>query len=228
MTIEQTLATPGERLKRARILAGLTTRREFEQTYSISANTLQGWEQGKNPLSEKGARRVAEALKKQGLICSIEWLLYGSGMPPRPYEMLNAGLNRALQHDDGIHHQNLKEEERVYQEIQFFKQHNANAIILSIADDAMEPNFSVGDYIGGVQISNEQLPQYLNTLCILELENNLILPRYLQTGTQDNLYNCSCINPRTCASPLNLFNVKIISAAPIVWHRRKLTSLQRS
>jgi len=227
MTIEQTLTTPGERLKRARILAGLTTRREFEQTYHISANTLQGWEQGKNPLSEKGARRVVEALKKQGLICSIEWLLYGSGMPPRPYEMLNAGLKNAMQQDDGVHHQNLKEEERIYQEIQYFKQHNPNAIILSIADDAMEPHFSVGDYIGGVQIQNEELNQYLNTLCILELENNLILPRYLQAGTQEGLYNCACTNSRTTATPLNLFNVKIISAAPIVWHRRKLTSMQR-
>ena len=82
MNIEKTLITPGERLRRARVLAGLATRREFEAKYRISANTLQGWEQGKNPLSEKGAKRVVEAFTHEGLMCTLEWLLHGTGMPP--------------------------------------------------------------------------------------------------------------------------------------------------
>ena len=44
--IDKSLPTSGERLRRARILAGLTTRRAFEKQHRISANTLQGWEQG--------------------------------------------------------------------------------------------------------------------------------------------------------------------------------------
>ena len=81
MSIDQALASSGERLRRARILAGISTRREFEEKHQISANTLQGWEQGKNPLSQKGARRVINALKEEGLICTVEWLINGTGMP---------------------------------------------------------------------------------------------------------------------------------------------------
>ena len=137
MSLEKTLLTSGERLRRARILAGISTRREFEERHDISANTLQGWEQGKNPLSEKGARRVAQALKEEGLICTIDWLIHGTGMPPRPYEMVNAGLSDNISGNPSLADMNLKEEEDNYQEIQLFRQKNTNAIVLTDADNAM-------------------------------------------------------------------------------------------
>ena len=226
MSLEKTLHTSGERLRRARILAGISTRREFEEKHGISANTLQGWEQGKNPLSEKGARRVASALKCEGLICTIDWLIHGTGMPPRPYEMVNAGVSNSISANPSLADMNLKEEEAIYQEIQLFRQKNPNAIVLTVADNAMEPYYSVGDYIGGVQIPPEEISLYLNSICILELENNLILPRYLQQGKFPNVYTASCTNPKTNTAPLNLYNVRVISTAPILWHRRKMSSLR--
>ena len=226
MTVEKTLSTSGERLRRARILAGLSTRREFEQKHDISANTLQGWEQGKNPLSIKGARRVAEALKKEGLICTIEWLVHGTGMPPRPFEMAQAGLREELHRDESLVEFNQREEQIIYREIQLFRQQTPNAIVLTIADDAMEPYYSIGDYIGGVQVFENEISHYVNSVCVLELENNLILPRYLQQGKAPNSFTASCTNPQTTASPLNIYNAKIISAAPIIWHRRKISSLR--
>lgn len=225
MTIEKTLATPGQRLRRARVLAGISTRKEFEKKYNISANTLQGWEQGKNPLSEKGARRVVEAFKQEGLVCSVDWLLKGSGMPPRPYEMLHAGVREQARTDENVTSLNLKEEERIYQESQLFKSLNQNAIVLSITDDAMEPYFSVGDYIGGVQIFEDQISDYIGTICILELENNVIVPRYLHKGSHEGTYTASCTNPGASKGPFNLYNIKVISAAPIVWHRKKIAAL---
>ena len=226
MSLEKTLHTSGERLRRARILAGISTRREFEEKHGISANTLQGWEQGKNPLSEKGARRVAAALKGEGLICTIDWLIHGTGMPPRPYEMVSAGVSRSINTNPSLADMNLKEEESIYQEIQLFRQRNPHAIVLTVADNAMEPYYSIGDYIGGVQIPHEEIGLYLNSICILELENNLILPRYLQQGKFPNVYTASCTNPKTNTAPLNLYNVRILSAAPILWHRRKISSLR--
>ena len=223
--IDKSLPTSGERLRRARILAGLTTRREFEKKYNISANTLQGWEQGKNPLSEKGARRVVEAFKWEGLLCSVEWLMHGTGMPPRPYDMLNAGLKEPLKKDEVIAEQNIREEEIIYKETQVFKEQNINSIILSVADDAMEPYYHVGDHIGGVQVFNNEIQKFIGSFCIIELENNLILPRLLQKGSRENLYNICCTNPTTKASPLNFYDVKVLSAAPILWHRRKISSL---
>lgn len=226
MTTIKTFTSSGERLRRARILAGISTRREFEEKHNISANTLQGWEQGKNPLSEKGARRVIEAFKKEGLICSIEWLVDGHGMPPRPYEMIHAGLRDEVQNDQSLVDFNLKEEEAIYKEIQLFRQLNNNAIVLTISDDSMEPYFSIGDYIGGCQIFSDHINEYMGKICIIELENNLILPRQLQPGKHPGCYTAACTNPQTSATPLNIYNVKIVSAAPILWHRRKISSLR--
>jgi len=226
MNIEKNLITPGDRLRRARVLAGLTTRREFEKKHQISANTLQGWEQGKNPLSEKGAKRVVEAFTQEGLMCTPEWLLHGTGMPPRPFEMLRVGIQPvSVDTQQDIDDLNIREEEAIYKETQLFKELYPNAIVIAITDDSMMPYFREGDYIGGVQVRNDELHKFTNQLCILELENNLILPRMLQSSTkEDYLYTASCTNPTSKVSPLNLIDVKVVSAAPIIWHRRKLSS----
>jgi len=226
MSIDSTLNTSGERLKRARLLAGINTRREFESKYHISANTLQGWEQNKNPLSGKGAKRVVEALKNEGLICSTDWLLKGAGMPPRHYEMLNAGIRKELCDNLSIAEMNLREEEAIYAETQQFKNSSPNPIVLSVVDNAMEPYFSIGDHVGGTKLPPEELHPFLGRACIIELANDMILPRFLHQGTVEGCYTLTGSNPRTTAGTLSLQNVKVISAAPILWHRRKLSAMK--
>src|SRR3989338_4637393 len=135
MLIEKNLTHSGERLRRARILAGISTRREFEQKYKISANTLQGWEQGKNPLSKKGAKRIIEALKNEGLICSLEWLMQGHGVPPRAFEMSKSELTSVFDVENLLNQMNLQEEQAIYQELQCFKAHSPSPIIITISDD---------------------------------------------------------------------------------------------
>lgn len=219
----ENLATSGARLRRARFLAGLTTRREFEQKYNISANTLQGWEQGKNPLSEKGAKRVVEAFKGEGLMCTIDWLMHGTGMPPRPFEALNTGIEQT--NNPTLSDLNLQEEESIYKETQLFKQNNPNAIVISVTDDAMVPHFHLGDYVGGVRLSHEELRPYLGNACIVELENNLIVPRYLHEGKEPGTYTLSSTNFKSTATPLTIIDTKITCAAPILWQRRKMSAL---
>jgi len=205
------LNSPGDRLKRARLLAGIHTRREFAQRHGISANTLQSWEQGKSALTVKGAQRLVAALKKEGWLCSIEWLLEGSSLPPSHFEMSHPFANDTL----------MQEEERIYKEIQFFKQNNSNAIVLTIHDNAMEPFFFVGDVIGGIQDLSKDIEELLGMLCILELEHNQIIPRCLQAGSSKGTFVAAATNPKTKTAPLNIFDAKIISAAPILWHRKK-------
>lgn len=223
MLIEKNLTQPGDRLRRARVLAGISTRREFEKKYHISANTLQGWEQGKNPLSKKGAKRVIEALKSEGLICSLEWLINGSGVPPRPFEMMNTEISSETDLENLFNHLNLQEEQAIYQELQTFKAHNPNPIIITLSDDAMEPHFHAGDYVGGIRLSKAEDIQFcVGQPCIVELADHVILARYLHANNEAGTYTLSCTNFRSKAAPLNIVNAKILSAAPIVWHRRKL------
>ena len=223
MLIEKNLNHAGERLRRARILAGISTRREFEKKYFISANTLQGWEQGKNPLSKKGAKRILEALKNEGLICSLEWLMNGTGVPPRPFEMSHGDSPSKNDLDSFLSSLHLQEEQSIYQELQAFKANNANAIIITISDDAMEPQFRNGDYVGGVRLTKpEDIQLYAGQPCIVELADHNIMPRYLHADPESGTYTLSCTNFQSKHAPLNIFNAKIISAAPILWHRKKL------
>ncbi len=223
--IEERLTTPGERLKRARLLAGLETREMAERIIGISKNTLQGWEQNKNPLSKKGAETVTKKLKSLGWIISPDWLLRGNGLPPRSYEMLNTGIKEPERHDLTFAELNLKEEERIYQETQLFNQQYPNSIVLTVIDNAMEPFYSIGDYVGGTKLYGEDIKKCLGKTCIVELENHAIIPRFLQAGNQEGQYSICCSNYKTtAAAPLVQFNTKILSTAPILWHRRKLSA----
>lgn len=223
MLIEKNLTNSGDRLRRARILAGIATRREFEIKYQISANTLQGWEQGKNPLSKKGAKRIIEALKTEGVICSLEWLMNGTGVPPRPFEMNHHDITSESDLENFLSHVNLQEEQAIYQELQAFKSHNPNPIIITVSDDAMEPQFRAGDYVGGIRLNKaEDIALHLGEPCIVELADHTILPRYIHADAESGTYTLSCTNFQSKAAPLNIFNARIISAAPILWHRRKL------
>jgi len=225
MIIDKALSTPGERLKRARALAGLRTRHEVAKKYSISANTLQGWEQDKNPLTAKGAQRIVDAFKWEGLLCTVKWLLKGTGMPPCPCDMLNVDMGDVAREKNLLSEQNIREEEVIYREIQLFKEKNVNSIILTITDDAMEPYYHVGDHVGGVQLYNGEIEHVLGNLCIVELDNNQIMPRLLQKTSKVGRYNVCCTNPTTDASPLNDYDVTVVSAAPVLWHRRKMSAL---
>ena len=51
---------------------------------------------------------------------------------------------------------NISEAEKIYQEMQCFKQHNPNSILLTVTDDAMEPYFNFGDSVGGIRIRPTQ------------------------------------------------------------------------
>lgn len=223
MLIEKNLTHSGDRLRRARILAGISTRREFEKKYQISANTLQGWEQGKNPLSKKGAKRVIEALKSEGLICSMEWLMDGIGMPPRPFEMINPNLSAQSDLRQALSDIDLSEETAIYQELQTFKTHNPNPIIITVSDDSMEPHYRTSDYVAGTRLCTpEAIAPYYGQACIVELSDHTIIARHIHPGKKPGTYTLSCTNHQSSAATLNIFDAEIISAAPILWHRRKL------
>lgn len=223
MLITKNLNHSGERLRRARILAGISTRREFEERYSISANTLQGWEQGKNPLSKKGAKRIVEALKNEGLMCSLEWLLTGDGIPPRAFEM-NRDIPADTDFANMLDKMDLQEEKAIYQELQAFKTNNPNPIIITISDDTMQPQYREGDYVAGIRLTKpEDIAKHLGEPCIVELVDHTILARHLHADIKPGCYTLSCTNFRSKQAPLTISNAQIISAAPILWHRRKLS-----
>ena len=92
----------------------------------------------------------------------------------------------------------------------------------------MEPHYRVGDYIGGTRLcSPEAIARHFGQTCIVELRDHTIIPRNIHPGRKPGTYTLSCTNHQSQSTAVNIFDAEIISAAPILWHRRKLGSLQQ-
>lgn len=95
VSLTQNLAQQkGRRLRMLRALSGLS-RQEFFEKIGISASTMDTWESGRVELAQRSAERVCEAFKKVGVCCSAEWILTGSGLPPRIMDTLERTITDA-------------------------------------------------------------------------------------------------------------------------------------
>lgn len=210
----------GLRLKKARLMAGFT-RQALESKYGISVNTLQAWESAKSPLSFKGANKIIQALQDSGLECSIDWLLHGIGPSPRLNDEINIPGMFSLQKQQNNNQLNWDDESAILREVECFRTSNLNSIVSIVTDDSMLPIYFIGDYVGGKRKTTETFDKYIGINCLIETIEGMTIIRRLERGNAHSLYTLSCINPNTTVPSPVLYNVKIISIAPIIWHRRK-------
>jgi transcriptional regulator with XRE-family HTH domain len=203
-----------ERIKAARSLAGYAARIAFCSRFEISPATLEAWERGKNPLTFKGASRIVEALGSVGIYCSVEWLMEGKGISPRPVEEIftnsTANLMESLE--------DLGKNLIITKELATFSTLNENAITTIVQDDAMVPFYEEGDYVGGIKLIDGEIVKAVNKKCIIGLADERITVRQLYKENDSHHYTISALNPNTKVAPPIEYNVKIIFAAPILWH----------
>lgn len=208
-----------KRLRQIRRLLRLSRKAIFER-YKIPVGTLQNWEDARHGgLTEKGAQRIIEILADEGISCSLEWLLFGIGNPPNELRsspsnkiMVNAGLSQEIQLLDDI-----------AKELTLFYSHNANAVDVIISDDAMEPRYLMGDHVAGKRFFNEDIAKIAGHVCIVQTQNGLITVRILLKGSQPGCYDLIAYNKNSAIKDLNFFNVRVFSAAPIIWIRRTIS-----
>lgn len=204
-----------KRLKAARSMAGYAERKAFCAKFDIPLATLEAWERGKNPLTLKGAKRIVHALKLVGVYSSEEWLMTGKGFSPRPIEEISMEINLNSPHTLSALEKNLK----IAKELSIFTTLNEGAIVTMIRDDAMLPFYEEGDYVGGIKFLDQALKDAINKKCIIELPNGQTTIRYLSQGKDISHYNISAVNQNGKIQPVTEENVRIVSAAPIIWHR---------
>ena len=208
----------GKRLRLIRKMSNLNLN-DLANKYNFGISTIKYWECGKNQgLSAKGAKKIIKAIQSEGVTCSYAWLMDGIGLPPQFIDVCLS--NKAKQ--SGVSDLNTYAEEKsIGQEIALFCQSIADAITLSITDDGMEPIYSYNDSIGGKRIYDQDLNSTINKDCIVETEGNQILCRRVAQGNSKDSFNLYCINSSTKANPPNMYNVKLLSAAPIsrIWKR---------
>src|SRR5437868_3849341 len=85
VTVSDTLSSPeakSKRLKRIRNLANLTREQVCEEG-NINIHTLIGWENGRfGGLTRAGAKRLLKRVAREGVQCTVEWLLNEIGRGP--------------------------------------------------------------------------------------------------------------------------------------------------
>lgn len=204
-----------DRLKIARSLAGFSERKAFANHFGISNATLEAWERGVNPLTLKGARKIVEALRSVGMYCSEEWLQEGKGLSPRPLkELAEPYWDQSPNSFDKV-----EASLSIAREIALFTTSNEDALVTFVKDDAMLPFYQEGDYVGGIKLKGSSIHKALDKRCIIELPSKKLTVRQLQKSQDQDKYTLSAINPATKTTPTVLYDVDILSASPIVWHR---------
>ena len=207
-----------ERSKRVRYIREeilRLSRTKFSQRTGISQNSLQNWEQGRNEntgVPEQSAKRLLEAFKKEGVDCTLEWLLYGVGEAPNsPFSHLNP-LTPPVK---------LREEDIIKEELALFKTLNGTTLDAVVSDDAMSPCFWPGDIVAGKSFQGDDIKKALGLPCIVQTETGGTFIRLLAEGEKAGLYNLICSNPQAMART-STTNVSLVNVAPISWIRKKI------
>lgn len=209
-----------ERAKRVHSLRTMTglSRREFAKRYGVAPGTLQHWEDiNGNGLTEKGAHRLIKALQSSGIYCSFEWLMHGSGKGP--YAEQTNNTFSALSFEPNNESNNIK------QELALFYQHYKEAIDCIIQDDGMWPVYKINDHVAGHRIYGHAIDDYIGQECIVMTVDGDLLVRELRRSELPNHYTLACINPRTSINKPIIYDIQLVSAAPILWLRRSLLVL---
>ncbi|MDR2417016.1 MAG: hypothetical protein LBD15_02515 [Holosporales bacterium] len=207
--------TRGVRLRSARALADIS-REKLLEFGELSFSSLDAWENGRTSLTQKGAERSAHALRKVGVICSAEWLLYGVGTGPRfvtdPPLLPGGDLEVSSAEKIGA------SPFAIQREADFFQQIHANAVICHIIDDGMLPLYASGDCVGGFHSTN--FSAFIGKSVIAHVEGVDPIVRHLVAGNKPGTVTLTCLNADTSAHIQLLPDVRPLSVAEVIWHRK--------
>ncbi len=207
----------GERVRSIREQLRLS-RNDMQLKYGISAASLQNWEDARyGGLSEKGAKRLIKAFQAAGIDCDLQWLLFGLGPAPALGTVYSQETPPTIAIAENPAHYEVM---AIAKELRVFHQLHADAIDTIVADDGMLPCLAIGDYVAGQRFYGCDIAKALGSNCIVQTTSGQTMVRYLQAGDQQLGYRLSCLNTVAKVASLQLENVQLFSAAPILWIRK--------
>ncbi|MFU8798214.1 MAG: hypothetical protein ACNA7Y_05930 [Gammaproteobacteria bacterium] len=208
-------AARGKRLARVRCMTGLD-RQPFAIKYGMSDGTLRSWESGRYAgLTEKGAKQMVALFRLEGIQCSEGWLLQGRGSIP-------IILEQSFIKDELIAPP-VSTDLTLSEEITLFCTHRPQAVSLQISDDGMEPLYCVGDYVAGERFYNDDISSLMGQSCIIETQGGEKLVRSVRAGSQQDSYTLQCLNLSTQYAAPTVYDIKLLSAAPVILHRKRVS-----
>ena len=206
-----------ERAKRVLSLRKMThlSRQKFEKRFGVATSTLQHWEDPKkNGLTIKGAKRLVSLVQQMNIYCTVEWLMQGTGNGPQILASVHAENISPAKISE------IPEMEQIASELALFKQHYPEVIHTVVNDDSMEPRFTPGEYVAGIRRYRQAINELIGQDCIIVTKEGEILVRRLKSTEIPGFYTLASINMHTSVSKPFLYQVELVSAAPIIWNRR--------
>lgn len=211
-----------KRLKSLRQMTGLS-RDVFRQRYGIARGTLQNWESARfGGLTLKGAVSMIRAFKAENVEVSVDWLMHGVGRGPHfaslDNQQVDASNKEAMAGELGQEVE--KELSIITEELLCFRRLNPDSIDLVMTDDSMTPFYAAGDYVAGVRRYQGRIESAVGHDCIVQTTEYGTLLRRLAPGEEPDRYTLLAHNVHTRSRRPVLYNVDVISAAPVIWVRR--------
>ncbi|HVV69327.1 MAG TPA: hypothetical protein VHE99_09915 [Gammaproteobacteria bacterium] len=202
-----------ERLKRVRNMANLT-REQMCHDGAININTYKGWEVARyGGLPVDGAERVVVRVRQEGVVCTADWLLYEIGVGPYVIPDYKSAAEKGGKQAYVVPD---NEEQLITNELLLFRKQFPDVIIYTIEDDGLSPIFEPGDFVAGIKLFADNIHKALNKNCIIQTQEGKVLARKLQEGSKAGVYMLTCSNIYTTTKMPVLYDVAIVSAAPII------------
>ena len=200
-----------------RALTGFSRQGLYEKI-GIATSTMDTWESGRVELTERSSERVCMALKRIGVYCTAEWILTGSGMPPRNMD----DLEKSLFLRDGTE---LPADKLIYRyagvclppfldddlrrELTFFINIHENAMFHIMEDGFMNGRYRRSDCLAGVEADPGKL---VGQVIIGQLQDGkTMVCRLLATGVGSSHVFLGKSRPRE--------KISLVKMAKILWHR---------
>ncbi|MES2142472.1 MAG: helix-turn-helix transcriptional regulator [Pseudomonadota bacterium] len=215
------------RLKFLRKMARLSMK-EFAEHCNIGLTTINYWEQGYSSITERGAKKVSQAMREEGIECSSIWLLSGLGAQPKitnPNKLSKINYYSLESTPQLIQEENpVYSDEQIKEELNLFQTIHPDNLFYHIEDEGMIPIYCKGDVVAGKKLAGENM-QLANSMdCIVEIENSKLIVRRVRIGHSINHFDLYVINSEASLDFPPLHNLKVISLAPItrIWKPVKL------
>lgn len=199
----------GNRLKHCRTMLNKTLK-ELGAAHQVSTGSLSNWESGVSAITEKNIHKIISLLGAEGLICSTEWLLEGTGDAPYLY---TSSLSQKDTPEDAF---DLTSQFLFIKEIEAFKKAHPKMLITLVRDDSMLPFLKVGDHVGGPVVKKDEYKRLEGNLCIVEVTEGEFLIR--QFFLKEKILLLSS-NAQTSNNFL-LLDKEPLTVAPVTYMRR--------
>lgn len=157
----------GARFRSARSLVPDLNRKSFCERHGINRYTMQSWENGLHVSKGKNVERFIEALAREGVFCTAEWLIEGIGEPARPLLGINHDHNGLAFTSEPT--SSSQQDEAINDLVASYQNTGLNVMTFRVPDDAMSPQFIQGDLVVGRLIKDAEKNDAHQKFCIVAL-----------------------------------------------------------